>query len=435
MRNTFYHGDCKFVMEHDIVPESVDLIYLDPPFFTGQIQRGTAKWHPEAMEISFDDSRRFWGNTEKVRVMRSKAPEWLIHIATKRPDFASYLFYMMERLNLCKKVLKSTGSIYLHCDWRASHYLKMVMDEVFGVENFRDDIAWCYTGPSNTKRWFPRKHDNLLFYVKNEQEGQFFSDTVRVSYKEDSFTMGGSGSLTAKNREGNYRTGMEEQLAKGKIIEDYWTDIPSLSVSTERIGYPTQKPTKLLERIILASSNEGDTVLDPFCGCGTTIIAAQLLKRTWVGIDINRTAYDATTGREIQLPLGMNDSLATAHFVCRDLEAVKNLPHDEFEFWVNEYYGAIRPSPDAGVDGITKDGMPIQTKAWGSSKVNDSLVRQFKGDAENHPSVSQPVKRAILVSQSGFEDSARSTAYTIQSRFGIEIELKTPEDLLETKEQ
>lgn len=119
--NKFYHGDCLFVMNHDIAPESVDLIYLDPPFFTGKVQKGKAKWNPGAMEISFEDSRKFWGNADNVRVMREKAPAWLIHIAEAHPDFASYLYYMIERLQACHRVLKPTGSIYLHCDWRASH--------------------------------------------------------------------------------------------------------------------------------------------------------------------------------------------------------------------------------------------------------------------------------------------------------------------------
>lgn len=132
--NTFYHGDCLFVLTHDISAESVDLIYLDPPFFTGKVQKG--KWQPGAMEVSFEDSKRFW----KEKGVSELAPEWMKHIAIKRPDFASYLYYMMERLQACHKVLKKTGSIYLHCDYRASHYLKMVMDEIFGYKNFRNEV-------------------------------------------------------------------------------------------------------------------------------------------------------------------------------------------------------------------------------------------------------------------------------------------------------
>ncbi len=138
--NKFYHGDCLFVLKHDIQSETINLIYLDPPFFTGKIQKGI--WRPEAMEVSYEDSKRFW--SEKADVMREKAPQWLRHIALDHPDFASYLYYMMERLQECKKALKKTGSIYLHCDYRASHYLKMVMDEIFGMDNFKNEIIWCY---------------------------------------------------------------------------------------------------------------------------------------------------------------------------------------------------------------------------------------------------------------------------------------------------
>ena len=149
-QNTFYHGDCLFVLRHDIPHESIDLIYLDPPFFTGKIQKG--KWRPEAMEVSYQDSKRFW----KEKGIASHAPEWLKHIAVERPDFASYIFYMRERLNACKSTLKKTGSIYLHCDWRASSYLRMVMDEVFGYKNFQNEIIWQYTVGGKGKARFAR---------------------------------------------------------------------------------------------------------------------------------------------------------------------------------------------------------------------------------------------------------------------------------------
>jgi len=422
--NTFYHGDCKLVMEHDIEPESIDLIYLDPPFFTGKVQRGTAKWHPEAMEFTFEDSRRFWGDTEKIRAMRTKAPEWLTHIAEKRPDFASYLFYVMERLKLCKKVLRQTGSIYLHCDYRASHYLKMVMDEILGGGNFRNEIAWCYSGPTRASHYYPRKHDAIHFYTKSEQ---FTFNIQRVPYAAG-LSVGGNNSWAGAP------VNKQEYLDRGKACEDWWADLPALQRNEkERVGYPTQKPVKLLERIILASSNEGDVVLDPFCGCGTTILAAQKLNRRWIGIDINRTAYDTTIGRETQLPLGMAEGLATAHFVCRDLEAVKGLPHDEFELWVNEFYGASRADKDKGVDGITKDGTAIQTKAW-MYKVSDETVRHFVMDARVHPNVQKPIEQVILVSQSGFTNSARAMKHQLESEFDIEIELKMPEDLLPKEE-
>ncbi|MEE9302282.1 MAG: site-specific DNA-methyltransferase, partial [Thiotrichaceae bacterium] len=167
--NTFYHGDCLFIMNHDIEPNSIDLIYLDPPFFTGKIQKGIAKWQPGAMEVSYEDSKRFWGDTEKVNTMRLKAPEWLKTIAYKRPDFTSYLYYMMERLETCNRVLKSTGSIYLHCDEKASHYLKMIMDEIFGYDNFRNEVVWHYRRWTAEASKFQKMHDTILFYSKSSQ--------------------------------------------------------------------------------------------------------------------------------------------------------------------------------------------------------------------------------------------------------------------------
>ena len=179
--NTFYHGDCLFVLKHDIPPESVDLIYLDPPFFTGKIQTG--QWRPDAMEVSFEDSRKFW----KEKGISIQAPIWLKHIAIKRPDFASYLYYMMGRLQECHKVLKNTGSIYLHCDWRASHYLKMLMDEIFGDNNFRNEIIWHYSGWNKIlSNSFESRSDSILFYARSkDQKKKFRSSAVPWASKEE----------------------------------------------------------------------------------------------------------------------------------------------------------------------------------------------------------------------------------------------------------
>lgn len=351
MKNTFYHGDCKFVLEHDIGIESVDLIYLDPPFYTGQVMSGEVKvtnegivhsnpkWNPESMEVSYNDSKRFWAGMGLHRV----APEWMKYIASVRKDgaaFASYLYYMKERLELCHKVLKKTGSIYLHCDWRASHYLKMVMDEVFGVDNLQNEIIWAYRSGGVGKKRFGRKHDILLFYSKTQD---YIFNPQFVPY-----IMGG----ISEDENGLYQIIKGKRVdydPRGAMMPDVW-DIPYMSsVSKERTGYPTQKPIALLERVLNASSNEGSIVLDPFCGCGTTIIAAQKLNRFWIGIDLNRKAYDVLEERFMQLPLvSMVDPAYAEHKpVCRDLEAVKAITDPrEFEFWVNDFYKAERLSPD-----------------------------------------------------------------------------------------
>lgn len=305
--NTFYHGDCLFVMNHDIPPESVDLIYLDPPFFTGKVQRG--EWRPEAMEVSYDDSKAFWAAQGVAEV----APMWLKHIAVKRPAFASYLYYMMMRLDACQRVLKRTGTIYLHCDPRASHYLKMVMDEIFGVENFHNEIIWCYAGGGIPKKDYPRKHDVILRYVKSKT---FAFNAEYRPYTEGTVQRGRT--LV----KGKYA---EKGLRKeGTPINDWWADVPKITSPTdpEKTGYPTQKPESLLMRIINCSSDEGDVVLDPFCGCGTTAIAASKLNREWIGIDLNKTAFEITIGRFTQLPLGVKGESAKLQYISRNIDEV-----------------------------------------------------------------------------------------------------------------
>ena len=428
--NTFYHGDCKFVMEHDIEPNSIDLIYLDPPFFTGKIQKGIAKWQPGAMEVSYEDSKKFWGDTEKVNAMRTKSPEWLRHIAQTRPDFASYLFYMMKRLEACHKVLKDTGSIYLHCDEKASHYLKMIMDEIFGDNNFRNEIIWCYKGGNATNK-FRKKHDVILFYTKNEQY-YFNADATRRPYSPKIL------SIAKKDTEGNlyYETGQNKEgkvylHSKGQLPYDWWDDIPSSTSShgKERVGYPTQKPLALLERIIKASSNGGDTILDPFCGCGTAIIAAHNLRRYWIGIDISKDAYDVTITRKAkaaQHRQGMDDTFSYMERTLPDVLAIEK--PIEFERWVNGFFKAHKPSPDKGVDGITPDNIPIQTKTF---KVTYTYVSKLVADAKYHPQVKQPFDHAIIVSQVGFDDGARQRQFEIQTKENIQVDLLTPSIMLD----
>ncbi len=363
--NTFYHGDCLFVMNHDIPPDSVDLIYLDPPFFTGKVQKGIAKWQLGAMEVSYEDSKRFW----KEKGLASHAPEWLKHIAINRPDFAAYLFYMMERLEACHRVLKNTGSIYLHCDWRASHYLKMIMDEpdLFGPDKFRNEIVWHYDYGARSKTAFGSKHDIILSYRKGNS-WTFNKERVLVPFV--------SGMTKWRYTKGAQKG---KEMPLGKVMSDVWSDIKVNSMSKEHEGYPTQKPIALLERIIKAASNEGDTILDPFCGCGTAIIASQILGRNWIGIDISKDAYEVSQKRYHQLALQETFGQPEPLYVERtlaDVEAITDTK--EFEEWVNDFLKAKKPSPDKGVDGITLDGIPIQTKTVHNSNDTNTCFQQNK---------------------------------------------------------
>ena len=204
---------------------------------------------------------------------------------------AAYLCYMAVRLFEIRRVLKETGSLYLHCDHTAGAYLRQLLDAVFGKANFRNEISWCYSGPSNTARYFPRKHDTILWYSISE-EWTFDADAIRVPYKRVSGT--GHNSLARGGRSEEEVKALEKAYAeRGKLPEDYWTDIPGGGhvPRGERTGYPTQKPVALAERIIKASCPEGGVVLDCFAGCAYVAVAAERLNRNWLACDINPRAW------------------------------------------------------------------------------------------------------------------------------------------------
>lgn len=218
-------------------------------------------------------------------------------------DMAAFLCWLGVRLLEMRRVLREDGSIYLHIDHTAHAYVKALMDAVFGKQHFRNEIVWAYTGPSNTPRWFPRKHDTLLFYVKSDN-AHFNRDAVRVPYHAETLArrgrVEGERSIISPSVETTGRrsdTQVQKGFGQGKVPEDWWADIPALTNQVEKVDYPTQKPLALYERIIKASSNDGDIVLDPFAGCATTPVAAERLGRQWVGIDIWEGAYDLVLER------------------------------------------------------------------------------------------------------------------------------------------
>ena len=200
-----------------------------------------------------------------------------------------YLIYMAMRLIEMQRILKDTGSIYLHCDPTMSHFLKLLMDIIFGHENFRNEIVWGYRTGGISKKYWPRKHDIIFLYGKLNQMTYNPLKEI-ILYAKPFFT----------NQEPN----QEGQYPIPVYVRDIWDSgngeesiKPIINVSKERIGYPTQKPVALLERIIKASSNEGDLVLDPFCGCASTCIASEKLKRQWIGIDVSEKAYELVQKR------------------------------------------------------------------------------------------------------------------------------------------
>ena len=332
MGNRLYFGDCLDVLREDVADETVDLIYLDPPFNSKRLYNafiGGAQW------VAFDDTWRWHEAVDDFHEVASQPSdiastmEGLRRILGEGPELA-YLAYMANRLAECRRVLKPIGSIYLHCDPTMSHYLKVLMDALFGRPNFRNEIVWKRTSSHNDSRGFGRVSDHILFYGapidRDAVRAPLRTKYVRDFYRhEDERGRYGGDNLSAKGLTGGgytydfhghpgpwrypeHRIKELEQEGrihlpakaggvprlkrylhenKGQVPPSIWTDIPPLQgASKEYLGYPTQKPLALLERIVKASSREGDVVMDPFCGCGTTIHAAQGLRRKWIGIDV-----------------------------------------------------------------------------------------------------------------------------------------------------
>ena len=278
--------------------ESVDLVYLDPPFNKKKVFTAPIGSQAEGAEFS-DIFKRADVKDEWLDLIEFDYPDIYKLISAVKEISPSdynwcYLSYMAIRLIECRRVLKSTGSLYLHCDPTMSHYLKALLDCIFDEKNFRNEIVWGYTGPGSPQmKQFNRKHDVIFWYSKGKR-WTFNGDDVRMPYKDPNqrprkaFDTGGS--FTNEN--------ITKMRLRGEIPETHWTDIAiAVRSSKERVGYPTQKPLKLLERIIRASTNKGDIVLDPFCGCATTCVAAETLERQWIGIDVSPKAYELVKER------------------------------------------------------------------------------------------------------------------------------------------
>ena len=355
--NTLYYGDNLDVLRRHVKDETVDLIYLDPPFnskATYNILFGERNGSRAAAQIkAFEDTWR-WDQAaaeayQEVVEAGGKVSQAMqaFRMFLGDNDMLAYLSMMAPRLMELRRVLKPTGSIYLHCDPTASHYLKLLMDAVFDAAGFTNEIIWHYTGGGRSKRYFSTKHDVIFWYWKGEV-ATFNVDSVRVPYKETSgYAKGGIISKAGKR----YMPHPD-----GTPVDDVW-DIPIINpLSKERLGYPTQKPEALLERIILASSNEGDLVLDPFCGCGTTVAVAQRLKRRWIGIDITHLAVTLMKHR---LKDAFGDQVAYQVIgepvSLPDARALAEQDPYQFQWWALGLVGA-RPveqkkGSDKGIDG------------------------------------------------------------------------------------
>ena len=290
---TVWTGDCLEIMR-GMNSETVDLIYLDPPFNSNA--NYAAPIGSAAAGAAFKDT---WSlsdvDAEWINLIEQKHP--VVHrvlLAAMTDSDKSYLAYMAARLLEMPRLLKPTGSIYLHCDPTMSHYLKLLMDAIFGRRRFRNEIIWCYRGGGVPRRDFARKHDVILRYSLGVPT--FNVDAVRIPYS-DSVTDSLPSRYDKSYRTNKVYSGYKPNQ-KGKHPEDWWPIQPLMpSDRRERVGYPTQKPLALLDRIIRASSNERDMVLDPFCGCATTLVAADRIDRHWVGIDLSAKAAELVVER------------------------------------------------------------------------------------------------------------------------------------------
>ena len=371
--NTLYYGDCLDIMR-DFPNNCVDLICLDPPFNSNAnyhaIFRGSGLSIKPQIK-AFDDMW-LWDTDSAARVAEIKNA--IANPASKviagfeqfipQTPMLSYVSYMAQRLFEMRRVLKETGSIYLHCDPTASHYLKLVMDAIFGQNQFRNEIVWHYQAGTKPANAFGRKHDTLFYYNKSREwihnrQSQPVQNPERYTETDNDgrkFLWGGNWDKTLK------RGTIKYYLDDGKACDDVWTWInePQFnslnSQSKERLGYPTQKPLALYERIIKASSNPGDIVLDPFAGCGTTIEAARKNNRRAVGIDILPFAL-RLINRYRLIPNGINpmnrQGVPVDYETAADL--AKSNPY-QFQDWAISLIDGLASNPqksgDEGIDGF-----------------------------------------------------------------------------------
>ena len=447
--NKLYYGDNLTVLKNCFDDESVDLIYLDPPFNSqatynvlfkstageqsrAQIEAFEDTWHwGDEAELAFDGVMTS-GNSDAAEMLRA------MRSFLKENDMMAYLSMMAVRLLELRRVLKPTGSLSLHCDPTASHYLKLLIDAIFGATNFKNEVIWKRTSAHSSAKRYGPVHDVILFYGASDDmrwiggyqaydEGyvkQRFARGDERPWKDADLT--GSGirhgetgnvwrgfDVTAKGRHWAYPPSELDRLdgagsiywptkegawprykkylddTKGIPLQDVWTDIFAInSQAQERLGYPTQKPQALLERIISASSNQGDIILDPFCGCGTSIHAAQKLKREWIGIDITHLAISLIEKRLKDAFPGIEYEV---HGTPKDLDGARDLSFRDkyqFQWWAVSLVNAVpfagkKKGADSGIDGLiyfkpegkTTEKAIVSVK--GGDNVNVAMVRDL----------------------------------------------------------
>ncbi|TRU22987.1 MAG: site-specific DNA-methyltransferase [Microcystis aeruginosa Ma_MB_S_20031200_S102] len=442
MVNKLYYGDNLEVLRKYIKDESIDLCYIDPPFNSkrnyNQIYNNLGK-EDQAQAQAFVDTWT-WDNhaNEALEEIQSNYQGKftsqtidLIEGLTKVLGKGSLLAYLVSitlRIVEVHRVLKSTGSFYLHCDPTASHYLKIVLDTIFCSQKgeFQNEIIWCYSIGGKSKNRFGKKHDVILFYTKSNKEHTFNQKGATIPRKQNSHMKVGTdsdGRQYQEKKDSQTNKVYRYYLDEGKIAEDYWTDIETLNrEDRERLGYPTQKPEALLERIIKASSNKGDVILDAYCGCGTTIAVAERLERNWIGIDITYQSISLMLKR-LEDSFGKNvlDKIEL-NGIPKDLESAKALatkPDDrtrkEFEKWAVLTYSNNRA---------------VINDKKGADKGIDAIA-YFQGDKDNREKIIFQVKSGNI--KSGDIRELQGTMTIQGAALGIFITLKPPsKDMIQT---
>ena len=382
-------------MRDEMKAGSVDLIYLDPPFnsnreYNAIYKDETGRPLPDQVEAFCDtwelDAERERAIRQMPVMMREVGIEdeiaefwrlWMNALRQTQPALLAYLSYMAQRLLPMRVLLKPTGSVFLHCDPTASHYIKALMDAIFGHRNFRNEIIWSYRRWPSKSRKFQTMHDVILYYAASEK------GTFNVAYEpvSESYMKRFKGKTQVLDPDRPTRKLVVDKPTKGMPQRDVWELSILAGSSRERMGYATQKPLKLLERIIEASTNEGDVVFDPFCGCATTLEAAHKLKRKWIGIDIAIHAIKRVAKVRLEERLRLAEGTDfVIEGVPRNLEGAQDLwQRDKYHFqkWAVEQvdgFVTTKRTADGGIDGR------LYFSVFGEADLQ-SMVLEVKGGA------------------------------------------------------
>ena len=368
--NRLFWGDNLHVMRQ-LPSGSIDLIYIDPPFFSGR-----------QYNVIFGDQNE----------LRSFSDIW-------EGGMPGYLIWLNARLYEMKRLLKKTGSILVHCDWHASHYIKIEMDKIFGYEYLQNEVVWSYRSGGGSKKRYGKKHDTILWYTRAKTGYTFNVDEVRVPYD----------AIIAESRRDQFNT-------KGKVSGSVWDISRPPNHSGEWIGYPTQKPEAVLDRVIRAHSSEGDLVADFFCGGGTTVAVAQRLGRRWLACDQSRVAVAITADRLTQQVEEQTGSLFVVpdftieHWGVYETQRLSEAPPQQFRSFVLRSFGARDEEKETGIHGY-KGAVPV----WvGASDQSDAAtvtdVQAFANAIRNTPRYQQDNLRDGIMLAWAFRSDAKEAA-------------------------